>query len=57
MAYRHAELNALFPPSEEEGMGSVHVMCRPLESADLTRERTKELRKMVQHREGDVCSQ
>jgi uncharacterized protein YecT (DUF1311 family) len=57
MAYRDAEANALFPPSEEEGMGSAHVMCRPLDLAELTRERTKELRQMLEHKEGDVCSQ
>jgi uncharacterized protein YecT (DUF1311 family) len=57
VAYRYAELNALYPPSEEEEMGSVHVMCQQQDSAELTRERTKELRKMLRYREGDACSQ
>ena len=57
IAFRDAEIEALFPGSEEPQHGSAWVMCRPLELAKLITERTKGLKPMLEHREGDVCSQ
>ena len=57
IAFRDAEIETLFPGSEEPQHGSAWVMCRPLERAKLTTERIKGLKAMLEHREGDVCSQ
>ena len=51
--YRDAEENALHPHVENEG--TVHPMCVTLELAELTQERIKRLRRMLEPDEGDVC--
>jgi|SRR5579885_2212952 len=52
--YRDAEEKALHPHLEDEG--SVHPMCVASELAQLTNERVKLLRRMLQPEEGDVCA-
>jgi len=57
IAFRDAEVGALFAESDHPGRGSVWPMCRSLELAKLTAGRTKELTAILDAREGDVCYQ
>jgi uncharacterized protein YecT (DUF1311 family) len=57
IAFRDAEVEALFPQSDGSQHGSAWPMCRPLELAKLTVDRTKELKAITEAREGDVCYQ
>jgi uncharacterized protein YecT (DUF1311 family) len=54
--FRDAETDALFPESERTNKGSVFPMCRLLQLEQLTLERTKALKQILQSTEGDVCS-
>ena len=57
LAYRDAHLASLYPPVEnpQAAYGSVYPMCHARAKAELTRERTKQLRAMLYPQEGDVC--
>lgn len=57
VAFRDAQLDALYPPVENMQMnyGSVFPMCYGRAKAKLTRERTAQLRAMLDRQEGDVC--
>jgi uncharacterized protein YecT (DUF1311 family) len=55
--FRDAEVDAWYPESERPNRGSIFPMCRGQMLAQLTEERTRELRGMLKHSEGDVCSQ
>jgi len=57
VAFRDAQVEALFPESDRAKRGSAFPMCRALALTRLTRERTKALGAMLESREGDVCSQ
>lgn len=54
LAFRDAEIEALFPESSRSG--SVSTMCGMLQLARLITERTKALKAMFEHEEGDVCA-
>ncbi|MGA9041007.1 MAG: lysozyme inhibitor LprI family protein [Terriglobales bacterium] len=56
IAYRDAQIAALYPAEDKQKeYGTVFPMCADLALADLTRERTKILKKMLNPVEGDVC--
>ena len=57
ISFRDAQLDALYPPVENMQMnyGSVFPMCYGRAKAKLTRERTAQLRAMLDRQEGDVC--
>jgi uncharacterized protein YecT (DUF1311 family) len=57
LVFRDSEIEALFLLSERDRSGSVLSMCRALALAQMTRERTKALRGILEHQEGGVCSQ
>ena len=58
MVFRDAEMKALFPHAVEPGQyGSVYPMCYANWMAELTRERTRQLKKWtIGVEESDVCS-
>ena len=56
IAYRDAQIAALYPAEDKQReYGTVFPMCADLALADLTRERTKILRRMLSPTEGDAC--
>lgn len=57
IAFRDAQMDALYPPVENPraDYGSVYPMCYGRAKAKLTRERTAQLRAMLDVQEGDVC--
>ena len=57
IVFRDAEAEALFPESQRSQSGSVFGMCRAIQLARLTSERTERLKALVRYQEGDVCSQ
>ena len=56
LAFRDAEIEALFPEDRRPERGSVYPMCRALHLARLTQERTKALKALLEWKEGDVCA-
>jgi len=58
IAFRDAHLESLYPePNKLQAYGSVNPMCRCSVLADLTVERTKQLKQWLNGaEEGDVCS-
>jgi uncharacterized protein YecT (DUF1311 family) len=54
-AYRDAQIDALWP-LRVQGEGSVYPVCITEAKSRLTRARVSELRAMLSHDEGDVCS-
>ena len=54
--YRDAQLQALWPSPDPAAYGTVHPMCVAIAKAELTRARTRELRAMLEPREGDACA-
>jgi uncharacterized protein YecT (DUF1311 family) len=54
LRFRDANVGALYP-EPESGQGSVNPMCRAMEMARLTMERTEDLKRLLNPREGDVC--
>ncbi len=54
LKYRDAQMKALHP--HPEGEGSVRPMCVSLEKAELTTQRIKALRNMLNPVEGEVCA-
>src|SRR5262245_27080495 len=56
IAFRDAEMNALFPSTNIDDYGSVYPMCHSTWMAKLTSQRTKELQRWLDGvQEGDVC--
>jgi uncharacterized protein YecT (DUF1311 family) len=51
--FRDAHIESLYSESDE---GSVYPMCKAMELTRLTVERTKALKNMLDHQEGDVCA-
>jgi uncharacterized protein YecT (DUF1311 family) len=57
VAFRDAHLEAIYPEIDKTRYGSVYPMCRCDVLTELTRERTKSLRKWITgNKEGDVCT-
>ena len=57
--FRDAHMESLYSESEEDQLraeGSVYPMCKAMELTRLTVERTKALKNMLDHQEGDVCA-
>lgn len=57
IVFRDAEVDAYFPKGGSPQNGSVTPMCRLLELTSLTAERAKELKAILEARDGDVCNQ
>ncbi len=55
IAFRDADVEALFGPVDREPQASSTPMCRDQALAMLTTGRTKQLKAMLDHHEGDVC--
>jgi uncharacterized protein YecT (DUF1311 family) len=56
VAFRDAQIAALYPAQDKQKeYGTVFPMCANLALADLTRQRTKMLKQMLNPVEGDVC--
>jgi len=56
IVFRDAQIAALYPAEDKQReYGSAFSMCAGLALADLTRERTKMLKRMLNPTEGDVC--
>jgi uncharacterized protein YecT (DUF1311 family) len=55
VAFRDAQMTALYPP-DDTLQGSVMPMCACGVEAELTVDRTAQLRRMLRGEEGDVCS-
>ena len=57
VAFRDAQIEAFYPAEDKQKeYGSVFPMCANLLLADLTRQRTKMLKEMLNSVEGDVCA-
>ena len=56
VAFRDADIGVFFPESERAERGSAFLMCRTLHLARLTGERVRQLRALLEHQEGDLCS-
>jgi uncharacterized protein YecT (DUF1311 family) len=52
--FRDAEMEALYPTGDT-GQGSVSPMCKAMEMTRLTGERTAQLKRILDRKEGDVC--
>lgn len=52
IAFRDAEVQTLY---SDPGKGSVTSMCAGILKTQLTRQRTEELKRRLQRREGEVC--
>ena len=56
VAFRDAQIAALYPAeNKQKEYGTVFPMCANLALADLTRQRTRMLKEMLNPVEGDVC--
>jgi len=57
IAFREAQIDALYPAENKMEYGSAFTMCVNLLRADLTQQRTKMLKEMLKRPvEGDVCA-
>lgn len=57
VAFRDAQIAALYPAEDKQReYGTVFPMCEDLALTDLTRERTRMLKAMLNIVEGDVCA-
>lgn len=57
IAFRDAELAALYPAEDKQiEYGSIYPMCECTTLAELTRQRTAQLRGWLDVEEGDACS-
>ncbi len=57
VAFRDAQMAAFYPAEDKQGeYGTVFPMCADLLLADLTRQRVKMLKEMLDPVEGDVCA-
>jgi uncharacterized protein YecT (DUF1311 family) len=55
-AYRDAQIDAVWPFPERGSYGSVYRMCFAEVKRQLIETRTRELKSMLEPKEGDVCS-
>ena len=56
VAFRDAQIAALYPAeNKQKEYGTVFPMCANLALADLTKQRTAQLKQMLNRVEGDVC--
>ena len=56
VTFRDAQLEAIYPdPDPKAAYGSVFTMCECMAQEELTIDRVKQLRRMLQSVEGDVC--
>ncbi len=55
IAFREAQIAALYPAEDPMENGSAFTMCVNWLRADLTQQRTKMLKEMLKRAEGDVC--
>jgi uncharacterized protein YecT (DUF1311 family) len=56
MAFRDAEIDAVFPESDRKERGSVFSMCRSMRLTRLAEERIEALKAMLKHEDGDLCA-
>jgi len=56
IAFRDAELNAIYPPEKNNEAGSVLPMCQCDNLTELTNARVKQLQEWLTSQEGDVCA-
>ena len=55
--FRDAEMKIMYPDREPGYYGSIHPMCWSMYKTELTKERTKKLRRwLTGQEEGDSCS-
>ena len=57
IAFRDAHIDSLFQALDKVKYGSVYEMCRLMQLTNLTTERTRMLKAMLEPKEGDVCKQ
>lgn len=57
IAFRDAQMEAFYPTTEDPRLtyGSVYQMCYCQAEQGLTEDRTKQLKRMLSSKEGDVC--
>jgi len=57
-AFRDAQLEALYPTVENPRVtyGSIYPMCHCIAEAELTTERTRQLKRMLDEKDGDACN-
>ncbi len=56
LAFRAAQLEAIYPNPDKSNYGTVYDMCLCIESTKLYEQRIKQLSEWMVSREGDVCS-
>ena len=54
--FRDAHMAALDSELDPSSVGSVYPMCKALEITRLTNERVEDLKRILNHPEGDVCA-
>ena len=54
--FREAHVAALDSELDPSSMGSVYPMCKAMEITRLTNERVEDLKRILNHPEGDVCA-
>jgi uncharacterized protein YecT (DUF1311 family) len=54
--FREAHMAALDSELDPSSMGSVYPMCKAMEITRLTNERVEDLKRILNHPEGDVCA-
>ena len=57
LAFRDAEVEALFPQGDRDNFGSLLPMCRSEKLAKLTLERAEALKAYLTYEEGHACTQ
>jgi len=58
LKFRDAHIESLYPEPDIDQLraeGTVYPMCKAMEIARLTAERTRSLKNILEHKEGDVC--
>jgi uncharacterized protein YecT (DUF1311 family) len=55
LTYRDAHVDSVYPDAENATYGSVRPMCVHRILADMTTERTAQLRRLLEPEAGDVC--
>lgn len=57
LAFRNAQLELLYPETANPKLtyGSAFPMCHCMAKREMTEERTKQLRQLLQNKDGDVC--
>lgn len=54
--FRDAHMAALDSELDPSSVGSVYPMCKAMEITRLTNERVEDLKRILNHQEGDVCA-